>query len=32
MVKRRIGNLRGGVIPEWEKALRGPDPDKWAVV
>lgn len=31
-LRRRIGNLRGAVIPEWEKAERGPDPSKWAVV
>jgi hypothetical protein len=31
-LRRRIGNLRGGVIPAWEKQLRGDDPSKWAVV
>lgn len=31
-LRRRIGNLRGGVIPEWEKRERGSDPSKWAVV
>lgn len=31
-LRRRVGNLRGAVIPEWEKAERGPDPSKWAVV
>jgi hypothetical protein len=31
-LRRRIGNLRGGVIPDWEKAERGPDPSRWAVV
>lgn len=31
-LRRRIGCLRGAVIPEWEKAARGPDPSRWAVV
>jgi hypothetical protein len=31
-LRRRVGNLRGGVIPEWEKRDRGPDPSNWAVV
>lgn len=30
-LRRRVDNLRGAVIPEWEKALRGRDPSKWAV-
>lgn len=31
-LRRRVGNLRGAVIPEWEKRDRGRDPRKWAVV
>lgn len=31
-LKRRVGNLRGGVIPAWEKELRGPDPSRWDVL
>lgn len=31
-LRRRVGNLSGAVIPEWEKKLRGPDPSKWSVV
>lgn len=31
-LRRRINNLDGALIPEWEKALRGRDPSKWAVV
>lgn len=27
-----VGNLRGALIPEWEKAERGPEPSRWAVV
>lgn len=28
-LRRRCGNLHGAVIPEWEKAARGVDPDAW---
>jgi len=31
-LERRRGNLRGAVIPEWEKAERGPDVSEWDVV
>ena len=31
-LQRRVGCLRGALIPEWEKALRGPDPSRWTVV
>lgn len=31
-LRRRVGNLRGAVVPEWEKAIRGRDPREWAVV
>lgn len=28
-LRRRVGNLRDAVVPDWEKAERGPDPSKW---
>lgn len=28
-LKRRVENLRGAVIPEWERAARGKDPRRW---
>jgi hypothetical protein len=31
-LERRRGNLQGAVIPEWEKAARGPDPMRWELV
>lgn len=31
-LKRRLGNLRGAVVPEWELAARGPHVLKWAVL
>ena len=31
-LKRRLGNLRGAVVPEWEKAQRGPNYLLWAVL
>jgi hypothetical protein len=29
--RRRVRNLAGAVIPEWEKAIRGPDPSRWKI-
>lgn len=29
---RRRDNLRGAVVPDWEKAERGPNPAKWDLV
>lgn len=31
-LKRRVGNLRGAVIPEWELAARGRDPRRWELI
>jgi hypothetical protein len=31
-LRRRIGNLRGGVIPAWELEARGPEPTRWDVL
>lgn len=28
-LRRRVANLRGAVIPVWEREARGADPDKW---
>jgi hypothetical protein len=30
-LERRIGNLRGAVVPAWEFELRGPVPALWKV-
>lgn len=31
-LRRRLGNLRGAVIPDWEREARGADPAKWDLV
>lgn len=31
-LRRRVTNLRGGIIPEWELEARGRDPKKWVLV
>lgn len=31
-LRRRVDNLRGAVIPDWELRQRGPDPAKWELL
>ena len=28
-LRRRVRNLRGAIIPGWERAERGADPERW---